>query len=116
MEVKQAYQEKAEAQLREWRDWIEQYKLNPNLPARSRFQSAEQAVRRLDESYLAVLASLNNLRRIDDLQWEAAKQRLEQAMINLKKVLDDSGACRAGELLKLQIHRNLVYGPFERKE
>ena len=116
MELKKAYQEKANAQLHEWQTWIARYKADPILPTRSRRANPERVLKQLDDCYRIAELRLNELRNTHVENWDEAKEAVEQAMIELKRVLDESGAGRVGVSLRLQTHRSSVNEPFERKE
>jgi hypothetical protein len=115
MEVKEAYQEKADAQLREWQAWIEQFKANPTLLRRDHRINASRAIQQLDDCYHLAEASLTELKNTRDESWDIAKEAVEQAMIILKRALNENGARPAGQFLRLQAHRSPVGKPFERK-
>lgn len=123
MNVRTTYQEKADAQLHEWREWIENYKKDPevsgvkqgsSLSGGSR-ESRQQMVERLEDSHRIARFRLEELRAAQDETWELAKQAVERAMIDLKKVLDESGAGQAGRLLHLQTSRVHQYEPFSKR-
>ena len=115
MGMKEAYREKADAQLREWQEWIEQYKSDPAVPRIGRAIDSQRSVKRLDDSYRIARIRLDELGSAQDERWEFAKQAVERAMIDLKKVLDESGAGQVGKLLQLQTSRSYIYEPFQRR-
>jgi hypothetical protein len=114
MGLKEAYQEKADAQLREWQTWIDHIKYEPVLYP-SNLQKEPQMVERLDEFHKIALARLDELCSAQEEQWELAKQAVERAMIDLKRALDESGTAQVGRAVPLQNSRVHVYETFFRK-
>lgn len=114
MSLREIYQEKADAQLHEWQEWIEYYKSEPILSGASR-QNQQQMSERLDDCLRIARARLEELQGAQDERWELSKQAVERAMIDLKKVLDESGAGQAGRAIQLHTSRASVYEPFSRK-
>jgi hypothetical protein len=115
MGMKEAYQEKAEAQLREWHNWIERTKFNPTLLKANKTTEQQRVVERLEDSLQIAHIRLDELRFSQDERWELAKQAVERAMIDLKQALDESGASQAGKIVELQVGRAHAYEPFARK-
>lgn len=115
MGMKEAYQEKADAQLREWWGWIEEYKSNPIQAGLKHREVQQRWNERLDDCHRIATSRLAELRASREERWELAKQAVERAMIELKKVLDESGAGSAGKILQLQSSRSYMYDPFHRK-
>ncbi len=138
MNVRTTYQEKADAQLHEWREWIENFKTDPEVSAARKgrdssrgremnreremsggrdvpLEGRQQMVERLEDSYRIARFRLEELRAAQDETWELTKQAVERAMIDLKKVLDESGAGQAGRLLHLQTNRAHLYEPFAKR-
>ena len=118
---KEAYQEKAGAQLREWQAWIEQYKADP-LAHRSTKAAGLQSIPahremtgRLEDCHRVAQASLEALRTTREERWELAKQAVERALIDLKQALDESGASNSNRPVQLQTNRSHVYEPFQRR-
>jgi len=109
MSVKEAYQDKADAQLCEWQAWIEQYK------ARAVTTDYQRIADRLDHSYWVARVRLDELCGSADDHWEYAKQAVERAMIDLKSLLDESGAAQNVRSIRLQPSRAYVYEPFRRR-
>lgn len=109
IELKQAYQEKADDQLREWHAWIEHFKFT------SKGQDQQQCVERLEEYHHAARAQLTELRACPDDRWELVKQAVERAMIELKRVMDEVGVEFVGKPIQLQQRRSYIYEPFARK-
>jgi hypothetical protein len=70
---------------------------------------------RLEDSHRIARFRLEELRAAQDETWELSKQAVERAMIDLKKVLDESGAGQAGRLLHLQTSRVHLYEPFSKR-
>lgn len=113
MGVKEAYQKKVDEQLREWQAWIEQYKMDdpkPGNPAKRR-----QMVERLELGYLVARGHLDELYDAQSDQWDASKQAVEYAMIDLKRILDESGAVQNAKHLTLHPTRSYAYDPFYRR-
>jgi hypothetical protein len=113
---KEAYQEKANAQLKEWQEWIDQYEASPAPARRGKTLDHSRTMQRLNDCYLTAQSRLNELPAARGEKWEAAKEAVEQAMIDLKRALDESGAGQARRHLQLQTSRNHIYEPFGRKE
>ncbi len=116
MELKEAYQEKTDAQLKEWRAWIEGYKANPaGFPS---IQSADwrRIANRLEDSCRIACLRMDELRGANEERWEIARQAVERAMIDLKQVIDASGIGQAGKRLQLEANRSYVYEPFHRRK
>lgn len=109
MELKQAYQDKADAQLRDWHIWIEGYKSDPAN------QDQLRCIKRLEDCQQAARTQLDVLRVAQDERWELAKQAVERAMIELKRVIDEVGIEFAGKQVQLQQSRSHIYAPFYRK-
>lgn len=116
MGVREAYLEKAEAQLHVWQAWIEIFKSNPNIAQTRKRIDLQSLIRQLDASFQNACARLDGLRKSRMEDWEFAKEALERAMIDLKRVLDKSGACRVGGYVRLRANRLHQFEPFERKE
>lgn len=109
MELKQAYQEKADAQLRDWQAWIERYKSDPTT------REQQRCITRLEDCQRVARTQLEVLRTCNDDRWELIKQAVERAMIELKRVIDEAGIEYAGKQVLLQQNRSHVYAPFSRK-
>ena len=116
MELKNAYQEKSDAQLTEWRAWIEQYKANPSVFPTIKPADRQRTTSRLDDSYRIARIRLEELRSSNEAHWEIAKQAVERAMIDLKHLIDESGIGQSGKRLKLEANRSYVYEPFQRRK
>ena len=112
MGMREAYQEKADAQLREWQAWIEQYKSAPLIPKTENRADHQQVSSRLEDSHRIAQLRLEELRSSKDDRWEFAKQAVERAMIDLKQMLDESGAGQSARLLRLQNNRLHIYETF----
>lgn len=115
MGLKEAYVEKANAQLSEWQEWIEQYKTVPNVPTQGKIKDRQRMAERLDNCHHIASVRLQELRAAQDPGWEFAKQAVERAMIDLKRVLDESGAGQVARLLQLQASRTYIYEPFQKR-
>ncbi len=115
MEIREIYQEKADAQLHEWQEWIENFKADPGLYGMRRTPGWQQMAERLDDCQRIARVRLEELRSARSERWELAKQAVERAMIDLKKALDESGAGQAGRSVQLQTSRSHVYEPFSRR-
>ncbi len=116
MGMREIYQEKADAQLHEWREWIENYRSEPvTLPGVRKASNHQLMIERLEDCQRIAQIRLEELRASQDERWELAKQAVERAMIDLKRLLDESGAAQAGRLLQLHTGRSHVYEPFGRK-
>jgi len=105
MGVKEAYQIKADSQLCEWQGWIEQYKTSDGAGD----------YQRLEQAYQTARSRLNDLSTSSDDRWEFSKQAVERAMIDLKRLLDESGAAQNARYLTLQTSRSYAYQPFYRR-
>ncbi len=115
MEIREIYQQKADAQLQAWQEWIENFKSDPGLYGTRRTSNWQQMAERLDDCQRIARVRLEELRSSHDERWELAKQAVERAMIDLKSVLDESGAGQAGRFVHLQTSRSHVYEPFSRR-
>jgi hypothetical protein len=113
---KEAYQEKADAQLREWQARIELYKSEPIVFRQGRLIDRRRSLQRLEESFRIARESLDELTVSRGNDWEFAKQAVERSMIDLKRALDESGAGKVGGGLQIQTSRSHLYEPFGRKE
>ncbi len=110
MSMRERYQEKVDAQLNEWKRWVDRYKNDPQLSASDRNADHQQMIARLDDYYKKTQTRLAELRTAPDQRWELAKQAVERAMIDLKQLLDESGAANVGRSLPIQANRPL--GPY----
>jgi hypothetical protein len=115
MSLRQIYQDKADAQLQEWQAWIEEYKSQVILTGTSSRINQQQMRERLDDGLRIAQVRLEELRGTQEEHWEFAKQAVERAMIDLKKLLDESGGGQAGRVIQLQPSRAHVYEPFSKK-
>jgi len=115
MGMREKYQEKVDAQLREWQGWIDNYKIDPNGSNFDRPAEREQMMARLDDSQHNAQTCLEQLRSSQNEHWELSKQAVEREMIELKKLLDESGAAHVGRLLSLQTSRSHVYGVYSKR-
>lgn len=115
MGLKEAYQEKADAQLLEWQTRIERMRVDPFYLDKRRLIDQQRAFERLEDSYRIARIRLEELRSSQDAHWEFAKQAVERAMINLKRALDESGTGNAGKFLQLNTSREHRYEPFKSK-
>lgn len=113
MGMKEIYQEKADAQLRDWQMWIENYKSDPTVARKP--GDRQRMAERLDDCQRIAQIRLKELSASKAEHWELAKQAVERAMIDLKQVLDESGAANAGRFLQLDTLRSHIYEPFHRK-
>ena len=116
VDLKGAYQEKADAQLAEWQTRIEQLKSSSSPSEARRPADRQRVVQRLEDCHRIARVRLDELRTSQDERWEFAKQAVERAMIDLKRALDESGVDQAGRFLRLQSSRSHVYEPFPKKK
>jgi hypothetical protein len=116
MGMKEAYQEKADLQLQEWREWIERLRANPGDFGARRPSDHQRAYQRLDDCYRIARVRLDELRSTKEERWEFAKQAVERAMIDLKRAIDESGTAHAGKFLQLNTSRAHMYEPFHQKK
>lgn len=116
VDIKCAYQEKADAQLAEWQTRIEQLKSYSNRSEERRPAEQQRIVQRIEDCYRIARVRLDELRSSQEERWELAKQAVERAMIDLKRALDESGVEQAGRFLRLQSSRSRVYEPFPKKK
>lgn len=115
MSLKEAYQEKAEAQLREWQTWIDQYKADP-MPAILAARGDRQRIsERLEDYHRVARIRLKELGAAQDDRWELSKQAVERAMIELKHVLDESGAGLAARYVPLETSRPQVFEVLQKR-
>lgn len=115
MGVKEAYLEKANAQLCEWQAWIEQYTMGSSQSGYLHKVDHNRYTEQLGKCYRVARVYLDNLQEAPEDRWEFSKQAVERAMIDLKRLLDDSGAAQNARYLTLQTSRSYAYGPFQRK-
>jgi hypothetical protein len=115
MGMKEAYQEKADAQLREWHNWIERTKFDPTILKVKKPTEQQRVVERLEDCLRIAHIRLKELRSSQDERWELSKQAVERAMIDLKIALDESGASRTGKIVELQVGRAHAYEVYVRK-
>lgn len=115
MGMKEIYQDKADAQLHEWQEWIENYKTDPGISGTRGPADHQLLSERLEDCQRIARIRLQELRSSHDEHWELAKQAVERAMIDLKRVLDESGVEQTGRSLHLQSSRAHVYEPYFRK-
>lgn len=113
MGLKEAYQEKADAQLREWQNRIDWIKTRSKPAHLDPLTYERQAFERLEECCHIARLRLNELRESRDERWEFAKQAVERAMIDLKRALDESAAGQVNSIVKLQSSRAHIYEPFQ---
>lgn len=114
MGMKEMYQEKARAQLKEWQGWIEQYRSTVGAVSAD-LRENQRKVERMENCYRIACVRMDELHRSQGEQWELAKQAVERAMIDLKRALDEDGARSAARLVHIQKSRAHVYEPFEKK-
>jgi hypothetical protein len=140
MGVREKYEEKVDAQLHEWQEWIESYTRDPytrdlhardpsardlharDPSARDPMESDPQDITerqrrlgKLEDCQQIAQDCLEELRSSEDKHWELAKQAVERAMIDLKRMLDESGTAHSGRSLSLQTSRSYVYSPFSKR-
>ncbi len=115
MGVREKYEEKVDVQLHEWRDWIENFKSDALVNDAREISYRQQMMGQLEDSQQIAQERLEELRSTQDEHWELAKQAVERAMIDLKKLLDESGTVHAGRSLSLQPSRSHVYTPFSKR-
>lgn len=116
MGMKEAYQEKADAQLVEWHHWIEKFEVDAALNNAPGLPEQQRVIDRLEDCYRIARRRLDELHLSQDERWDFTKQAVERAMIDLKKVLDESGAGHAARLLRLQAGSSYVYEPFHHRK
>lgn len=115
MGMREAYQKKANAQLREWQAWIDEYDADLAQKDQEIAADNQRLVARVRDSILHARTRLSELCAAPDETWEFSKQAVERALIDLKKALDESGLTRSARLVPVQAGRAHVYEPFERK-
>lgn len=115
MGMKEAYQEKADAQLREWKTWIENYKSDGAKLNFIGTSEQQRTIMRLEKCFRTAWGKLDELRFSQEERWEFAKQAVERAMIEFKQALDESGVGQSGSFLPLQPSRAHMYEPFQRR-
>lgn len=113
--MREAYQEKAAVQLHEWGMWIDQYRRSIAQLSQVGSEKQTRLVERLDDSHREAGNLLNELRASPADRWDASKELVEQAMVDLKKILDESGAGLAAKPLSLEAGRGYLYEPFQRR-
>lgn len=115
MGMREAYIEKVTSQLAEWHAWIEQHTAE-NTPSASHWQvNPTHIAQRLEERFQRACAALSVLHSAPDGAWLSAKNDMENALIDLKIALDESGANQAGQSLALHAGRQHVFMPFSRR-
>lgn len=115
MGERENYQEKVDAQLHEWQEWIQFYRADHVVGTPRLTTNHQQMLERLDVCHQAAKNRLEELRSAQGVHWELSKQAVERAMIDLKKLLDESGAAQAGRSLSLQTNRSYIYEPFSKR-
>ena len=115
MGVREKYEEKVDAQLHEWREWIEHYKTGAIINDFGQPANRQQMIERLENCQQIAQTRLEELQSSPEGQWELSKQAVERAMIDLKRLLDESGVAHAGRSLSLQTSRSHVYEPFSKR-
>lgn len=115
MGLREAYQEKADAQLKEWQEWIKKYASDPSFSGTGGLPERQRMVERLQDCYRVARIRLDELRASQDEHWDFSKQAVERALIDLKKVLDESGAVNASRFLHLQRDSRYVDEPLFRR-
>ncbi len=115
MGMKEFYQEKAEAQLREWHSWIEQYKSTQTALLVGKAADRQAITLRMEDCHRVARIRLEELRTSQDDRWDLAKQAVERALIELKQALDEGGAPYAGHFVKLETRRAFAYEPFQKR-
>lgn len=116
MSLKEAYQEKADAQLREWGKRVDHMKNNPKVAHPEHHTIEQWTFERLEDFCHIAQLRLDELRTSRDERWEFAKQAVERAMIDLKRALDETGSGSANRIVKLHTGREHVYEPFQHKK
>jgi hypothetical protein len=115
MGIREAYQKKANAQLREWQAWIDAYDAALEHGDQPNAADHLRVVTRVQDCILHAQTRLSELCAASDEHWEFSKQAVERALIELKIALDESGIARSARLVPVQAGRAHVYEPFEKK-
>jgi hypothetical protein len=115
MGVREAYQKKANAQLHQWQAWVDEYDAALEHSVQENTTDDQRMVARVRDSIQHARTRLSELCAASDETWEFSKQAVERALIDLKKVLDESGVTRSARLVPVQAGRAHMYEPFERK-
>jgi hypothetical protein len=115
MEIRETYQKKAGAQLKEWQGWIEQIKREITSRSGVKFAEEQQIILNLENCHSKARMRLEELGTAHESHWELAKQGVERAMIDLKQALDQIGPNHSGKFLELQDNRSRSNEPFYRK-
>jgi hypothetical protein len=111
MGLREAYTEKAAAQLEEWQGWIANYKaVNADY-----WVKEPSEAQRLEDCYQLASVRVSELSSARGKDWEIAKEALEGAMIDLKRAIDESGVFRAGRSIRLQSNRHSLPVIFSKK-
>ena len=77
MTLKEAYQEKADAQLREWQERIERIKAYSSTARHNQTSNTQRAFERLVDCCHIAQLRLDELRASREERWEFAKQAVE---------------------------------------
>jgi hypothetical protein len=112
MNLREYYQEKVDAQLHEWKEWIDNYRADAAQISGKTAAEQQRLLDKLEACHQAAWLRLQELRQTDEKGWNLAKQAVERALIELKKSLDESGAAQAGTLLSLHPNRSHLDEPF----
>lgn len=88
----EAYQEKAEAQLREWKADIEKLMAQADKARAEGKIEFYKRVEILDAKYQAALRRLQELKEAGEEKWEESKARVEAALSEVKDVLNGSNS------------------------
>jgi hypothetical protein len=115
MGIREAYQKKANTQLREWQAWFDEYDAGLGQDDQRNAADHLRMVARVQDCIQRARSGLSELCAASDERWELSKQAVERALIDLKKALDESGIARSARLVPVQVGRAHVYEPFERK-
>jgi hypothetical protein len=115
MGLREAYQEKVNAQLCEWQAWIEQIKKDPTIPNNRGSAERKRSITQLEDCLRIAQVRFEELCLAQDERWELTKQAVERAMIDLKQALDRYGTAQAGRIIRLQDSRSYAIYPFDRK-
>jgi hypothetical protein len=89
-DLKKAYQEKMEAQLKEWGNKVEELKIKAEKLSADAKINAVKTIEAIKIKMAAGNENLKQLREAGEGSWEAVKTKLDAAGENIKKAIQDA--------------------------
>ncbi len=84
MGMREAYQKKANSQLREWQVWIDEYDAGLEHGDQANVVDDQRTVTQVRDCIQFARTRLSELCAASDDHWEFSKQAVERALIDLK--------------------------------